>query len=174
MPYSDARLDDKVKAIIKKLKPKKVLDVGPGHGKYARLIRSVLDDKTIIDAVEIDKSYIKDFKLKELYGTVYNCSIQDFMEKELGSEYDLVIFGDVIEHLKKSEGIDVLNFFVYRAKDIMLQWPHGFIQDSWEGHKHEAHIAVWGKSDFSNFDYKWYQKDYMRLVLVKGYVTNDK
>ncbi len=170
MPYSDARFDSTVKTILKKIKPKKVLDVGPGHGKYARLIRSVLGEDTIIEAVEIDKTYIKEFKLKELYDTVHNCSIQDFVDRNIDTEYDLVIFGDVIEHLKKSEGVDVLDFFVYRTKHIMVQWPHGFVQNTWEGHRHEAHIAVWGKADFSNYDYKWYEQDFMRLVLINGYV----
>jgi predicted TPR repeat methyltransferase len=170
MPYSDARFDETVKSILKKIQPKKILDVGPGHGKYSRLIRSVLNE-VHIEAVEIEKSYIKEFKLKELYDELHNCSIQEFVDNNIDTAYDLVIFGDVIEHLKKSEGIDVLNFFVYRTKHVMVQWPHGFIQNSWEGHQHEAHIAVWGKADFSNFDYKWYQKDYMRLALVKGYIT---
>jgi len=172
MPYSDSRFDTKVKSIIKKVDPKRVLDIGPGHGKYARVIRSVIANDITIDAVEIDKSYIKNFKLKEIYDNVYNFSIQDFVEDNLDIEYDLVIFGDVIEHLKKSEGVDILNFFVYRARYIMLQWPHGFIQNSWEGHDQEAHISVWGKADFANFEYEWYEKDIMRLVLVKGYVTN--
>lgn len=174
MPYSDSRLDPMVKSIIKKLKPQKILDVGPGHGKYARLIRSVLGSDASIEAVEIDAEYIKTFKLKEHYDKVYNCSIQEFTNSHLDVAYDLVIFGDVIEHLRKSEGVDVLNFFVYRAKHIMIQWPHGYMQNAWEGHEHEAHVAVWGKSDFSNFEYKWYQKDFMRLVVLKGYVSSDE
>jgi SAM-dependent methyltransferase len=169
MPYSDSRLDDTVLSIIRKIKPEKVLDVGPGYGKYARLISPAIEGVRI-DGVEIDKSYIKKFNLNDLYDKIYNCSIQDFISDNIDTAYDLVIFGDVIEHLKKSEGIDALNFFVYRTKHIIVQWPHGYIQNAWEGRKHEAHISTWGKSDFGSFDFKWYEKDFMRLVHIKGYL----
>lgn len=170
MPYSDSCFDKKVLSIVSELKPKTVLDVGPGAGKYAGMIRSV-SSKTRIEAVEIDKKYIKKFKLNDLYDKVHTSSIQKFVDSHHDSNYDLVIFGDVIEHLKKSEGVDVLNFFVYRSKHIIIQWPHAYLQNAWEGHVHESHISVWGKSDFSNFDFKWHQKGFMRLVLIKGYLA---
>lgn len=171
MPYSDSRLDNIVKQMLQKLAPKTILDIGPGYGKYSRLVREVLPPETIIEAVEIDKSYIKKFNLTEHYNKVHNLPVQKFIEDGIDKNYDLIIFGDVIEHLKKSEGIDAVNFFVYRSKNILIQWPHGYIQNTWEGREHEAHISVWGKSDFLNFDYKWYEKDYMRLVLINGYVV---
>jgi phospholipid N-methyltransferase len=171
MPYSDTRFDKKVTAIIKKLKPTTVLDVGPGTGKHARLVHDAGVDARV-EAVEIDKKYVREFKLKELYDVVHVTSIQKFAEKQYDNSYDLVIFGDVIEHLKKSEGVDLLNFFVYRTKHIIVQWPHGYVQNTYEGHVHENHISVWGKSDFSDFDFDWYQDDFVRLVVIKGYVTD--
>jgi len=170
MPYSDQRLDKRVISIVKSVKPKTVLDVGPGAGKYSKLIKGV-DPSISIEAVEIDRQYVKDFKLRELYDKIHITSIQQFIETQHDNSYDLIIFGDVIEHLKKSEGVDVLNFFVYRSKHIIVQWPHGYVQNTWEGHVHENHIAVWGKSDFANFDFKWYQKDFMRLAFIKGYLS---
>jgi len=169
MPYSDSRFDEKTSSILSKLQPQSVLDIGPGAGKYGRLVRAA-SPKARIEAVEIDRSYIKEFKLNDVYDRVHINSIQKFVESHYDTTYDLVIFGDVIEHLKKSEGQDVLNFFVYRCKHIIVQWPHGYVQNTWEGHVHENHISVWGKSDFSNFKFKWYQKGFMRLVVVKGYL----
>lgn len=169
MPYSDVRFDKKTSSIIQNLKPKTVLDVGPGAGKYGHMIRKI--DKDIrLEAVEIDKSYVDEFKLRTIYDKVHVTSIQKFIDKHHEDSYDLVIFGDVIEHLKKSEGVDALNFFVYRSKNIIVQWPHAYLQNSWEGHAHESHISVWGKSDFADFKFKWYQKDFMRLVVMEGYL----
>ncbi|HET7060333.1 MAG TPA: class I SAM-dependent methyltransferase [Candidatus Saccharimonadales bacterium] len=170
MPYSDPRFDKTISSMIRKIKPKTVLDVGPGHGKYARLIKEI-NPNIRIEGVEIDRKYVKEFKLNELYDKVHINSIQKFTENQTDNNYDLVICGDVIEHLKKSEGVDILNFYVYRTKHIIVQWPHAYIQNSWEGHVHESHISVWGKSDFSNFDFKWHQKGFMRLVLIKGYLS---
>lgn len=173
MPYSDQRFDKQVASIIKKLKPKVVLDVGPGAGKYAKLIKAIAPEIRV-EAVEIDKKYVKEFNLRELYDEVHIASIQKFAEQQHDNSYDLIIFGDVIEHLKKSEGVDLLNFFVYRTKHIIVQWPHGYVQNTWEGHVHENHISVWGKSDFADFDFTWHQKDFMRLVLITGYLAKKK
>jgi spermidine synthase len=169
MPYSDTRLDKKVSSVIRQLKPRTVLDIGPGAGKYGNMVKAI--DKNIkIEAVEIDRSYVKKFKLDTVYDKIHIKPVQKFIDSHHESEYDLIIFGDVIEHLKKSEGVDALNFFVYRSKNIIVQWPHAYLQNAWEGHVHESHISVWGKSDFSNFKFKWHQKGFMRLVVIEGYL----
>ena len=171
MPYSDTVFDSKVVSILKRLKPRRVLDVGPGSGKYAGLVRAAhSDDDYEIEGVEIDRSYIRRFKLRQIYDRVHACSIDRFMERSIDTSYDLVIFGDVIEHLKKSQGVDALNFFVYRARHIIVQWPHRYVQNTWKGRSHEAHRSVWGKADFQNFEHTLHQKADMRLAVIKGYL----
>ncbi|MBC7975074.1 MAG: class I SAM-dependent methyltransferase [Myxococcales bacterium] len=170
MPYSDASLDGKVTAILKRLKPRRVLDVGPGAGKYARLIRAALGDTPVIEGVEPDRSYIRAFQLRTHYDKIHACMIQALTKRLIDTSYDLVIFGDVIEHLRKSDGVDVLNFFVYRCKHILVQWPHAYVQNTWEGRWHEAHVSVWGRPDFAIFEHTWHQRGDMRLVLIRGYL----
>ena len=89
-------------------------------------------------------------------------------------EFEVVMMGDVIEHLKKSEGIDLLNFLVYRSRWIIIQFPHKFRQNSIDDHISEAHISVWSEEDFHGFDRtKIYKKGSQRLVVLRGYLEAD-
>ena len=85
----------------------------------------------------------------------------DLIDKAIDSTYDLVIIGDCIEHMKKSEGIDLLNFLVYRSKYILIHYPNEYIQGTVDDHIHEAHISIWHESDFQAFDYKFIKNGFM-------------
>ena len=76
------------------------------------------------------------------------------------------------EHLKKSEGVDLLNFLVYRTRWIIIEFPYHYLQNSVDGYYSEAHMSVWDKSDFRLFESKFYKKKSQRLVIIKGYLEN--
>ena len=69
-----------------------VLDIGPGEGVYYELLKN----NFILDCVEIFNPYIQEFNLRQKYRIVYNKDIKDF---EFNEYYDLIILGDVLEHL---------------------------------------------------------------------------
>lgn len=83
-------------------KETRVLDVGPGQGNYSFLLRQHVGS---IDACEIHKPYIRRHKLEEKYDTVYNMSVTDFHDFD---KYDLIIMGDVLEHLTVDESKEVI------------------------------------------------------------------
>ncbi len=123
-----------------------------------------------ISGIEIDKNYINNYKLKDIYDRVYNADTVDFIDENVDYTCDICIIGDCLEHLKKSAGIDVLNFFVYRTKYIIVKFPVRWVQFSSQGNKNEAHCSVWDKSDFLLFDYEFFENGPMRLVIIKGYL----
>jgi hypothetical protein len=47
---------------------------------------------------------------------------------DVGRTYDAVILGDCIEHMRKSVGLDLLNFLVYRSSIIVVKFPVQMIQ----------------------------------------------
>ena len=173
MPYSKNYLDQEVKEFLKNHKLKKYLDIGAGAGKFGRMIREI-NPKSHIEAVEIEKDYIKKFKLDCLYNRIYNININMFIDNKIDYTCDICIIGDCIEHLKKSDGIDLLNFLVYRTKYILVKYPKKYIQYSLDGYKHEGHISIWTKQDFDNFEYKFKSENYMNLVIIKGYLHKQK
>ncbi len=173
MPYSDSRFDKAVEKFIKLHEFKNYLDIGAGAGKYGKMIRDIYPDANII-GVEADKSYINEFRLKDIYSNIRHESIEHFMDQNPDFQTELVIIGDCLEHLKKSDGIDLINYLMYRAKLILIIYPTKYIQYSWRGHSTEAHRSVWSNKDFSEYKPQFFKKDFMNLTILKGYIGDLK
>ena len=110
----------------------KVLDVGAGNGLYGSMLRDIAER---IDAVEAHAPYIESFNLEKIYDNVYNVDICDF---ELPVKYDLIIFGDVLEHIEADRAIALLN----RLKDIeqiIIAVPYQYEQGALYGNPYEVH-----------------------------------
>ena len=108
----------------------KILDVGPGEGTYYNLLGKDYD----WSAVEIwhdTAVYAAKF-----YNKVYEGSIVDFYYPE---EYDLVIFGDVIEHLEIEDAKLCIERAKKNAKAIMIAIPYDTKQGILYGNEAEIH-----------------------------------
>lgn len=110
----------------------KILDVGAGEGTYRNLLYDVF--KTI-DAVEVFKPNIIKYNLKQKYHRVYNIDIKDFKYKY----YDIIIFGDVIEHLDVNEAKNVLEYAYNRCNEMIVAVPYQLKQDEVDGNIYEIH-----------------------------------
>ena len=110
----------------------KILDVGPGCGTYYNLLH---DKYNNIDGVEIYNQNIIDYDLKSKYSNIYNKNIVDFEYEN----YDLIIFGDIIEHLTVEDAQRVLNYAVNRCKNLIVAVPYRYVQGANEN-KWERHI----------------------------------
>ncbi len=171
MPFSSDVFDKTVFTLLALLKPASVCDIGPGAGKYAHLVAmaaKVAQFETNTTAIEIDATYVEQYKLRDLYDQVMITDADELIDKPK-LRFDLVIIGDCLEHMRKSKGLDLINFLVYRSGHIIIIYPDKYIQDDWEGHAQEAHISVWGKSDFVNFECLHIFMGGMHLYLIKGY-----
>lgn len=110
----------------------KVLDVGAGCGTYWKLLHN---DFRLIDAVEVFKRNIEEYRLKEKYHRVYNINIKDFKYHT----YDIIIFGDVIEHLDTKEAQEVLKYAYNKCKEMIVAVPYELEQDEVDGNIYEIH-----------------------------------
>ena len=108
------------------------LDVGACDGKWFGL----LGDHLRMDAVEIFEPNITTHRLRDKYRRVLNCDICDYEYRW----YDLVIFGDVLEHLTVADAQMVLAYARKHCRDYIIgvpfEWPQGAIY----GNPYEAHI----------------------------------
>ena len=109
-----------------------ILDVGPGRGTYWELLHGKYKN---IDAVEIYRPNIIDYKLLDKYRFVANRNIVDM---EYG-KYDLAIFGDVLEHLTVEDAQKVLAYAVNKCKEVIVAVPYRYKQQGNEN-KYEEHI----------------------------------
>ena len=110
----------------------KVLDVGAGCGTYWNLLHKYF---ATIDCVEVFKPNIDKYRLKEKYHRVYNIDIRHFKY----DKYDIIIFGDIIEHLDINEAQEVLKYAYNKCKEMIVAVPYELEQDEVEGNVYEIH-----------------------------------
>lgn len=108
------------------------LDVGPCDGKWGALLGGYLT----MDAVEIYEPYIEKYRLKSMYRNVWCMDVAD-LEYDW---YDLIIFGDVIEHMTVEQAQKVISYAEPRCKDMIIAVPFLYKQGEWYGNKWQAHI----------------------------------
>lgn len=106
-----------------------ILDVGACDGAWRRL----LHEYNRMDAVEAFKPHME--KLGA-YRNAYNVDIRDYRYVW----YDLIIFGDVIEHLSPEDAQAVLDYAKPRCRDMIVAVPFLFEQGEIYGNKWERHI----------------------------------
>ena len=85
---------------------------------------------------EIFKPNITKHNLRKKYRKVYNLDICDFEY----AWYDLIIFGDVIEHMTVQDAQMVLRYACPRCKDMIIAVPYLWSQPEIYGNKWERHI----------------------------------
>lgn len=130
--YSEYKLEI-VDYIRKHFKRKSwVLDVGAGCGTYADYLKGYFKN---IDAVEVFEPNIINFDLKKKYKHVYNVDIREFEFVF----YDLIIMGDVLEHLTVEEAKKVLDYMLPRCKEIIVAVPYLMPQGIEEDNVYEIH-----------------------------------
>lgn len=108
------------------------LDVGPCDGKWA----DILGDYLTMDAVEIFEPNVVNHRLDEKYRYVWIGDISQCTYEW----YDLIIFGDVIEHMTVEQAQHTLEYAKDRCDDMIVAVPFMFDQDEQYGNPYEKHI----------------------------------
>lgn len=108
------------------------LDVGAGDGKWANM----LNDYLIMDAVEAFPPNVVNYQLTKKYRNTNITDIRTFKY----NWYDLVIFGDVIEHLSVEDAQKVINYAADRCRNILIAVPFEYKQGAIYGNPYEVHI----------------------------------
>lgn len=105
-----------------------VLDVGACDGKWRRLL-----PEYTMDACEI---FPPNAYRLSAYRNVY---IEDILNLKY-VWYDLIIFGDVIEHMSTEDAQAVLEYAKPRCTDMIVSVPYHYAQDELYGNKYEIHL----------------------------------
>ena len=106
-----------------------ILDVGAGDGKWRQLLRRYPN----MDAVE---AYGPNLRLLNGYRKVFHADIRDFRF----DRYDLIIFGDVLEHLRVKDAQVVLDYARNRCRDMVIAVPFLYEQGAIYGNPYEVHL----------------------------------
>lgn len=137
MPISSPSGKDETAEWIKTVKHDYILDVGVGQGTYADLIKKHKIKTKILDGIEAWKPYFDEFSLNKKYGAVFNLDVREWHHWD----YDIVIFGDVLEHMSKKDAVKIWNECSKQARYAVISIP---IVHSPQGHVHgnpfEEHV----------------------------------
>lgn len=177
--------------LVRKLNPKSVLDVGVGFGRWGILFREFLEIwdnsnydgnwERLIDGVEIFPAYIKDYH-RYFYSNIYIENALEYLRKTEKS-YDLINFGDVIEHLPKQDGEELIKLAFDKGGHVLINIPIGkhWAQEGTKDNPHEAHRSVWYNNDFTKYKYHKIKsftdftlRDYSVILLSKHKIKYNK
>lgn len=122
-----------------------ILDVGTCDGKWADMIRAafeaeLLDEnempELVIDGVEAFKPNA--LRCINKYDNFYVGNVGDYHWQYL--RYDVVIFGDVIEHMEVAAAEWCLDYAVHNAAEVIVGVPYLYKQGAIYGNPYEVHI----------------------------------
>ncbi|MBF0627504.1 MAG: class I SAM-dependent methyltransferase [Magnetococcales bacterium] len=169
MPDSFKVFDVMVTELVRKMKPTTFLDIGCGYGKYGMILRSEMPSCVRV-GVEVEPQYVSRFRLDLLYNEIRVIDAASLVRGDNNQNFDLVVIGDCIEHMPKSQGIDLLNFLTYRSKCIVVLAPEFMTQNNLNGVDSEAHISVWSRADFAWHDAWAHEYSCLiNLFMLRGY-----
>ncbi len=180
MPTSHIGQINTILEIITTIKPKRLLDIGVGHGKYGFLSREYLevsentDDytkKTLqLDGIEAFPDYITDLQ-RQIYDQIFIGNAVDVIDT-VGS-YDLIMLIDVFEHFTYDDGMALLRKCVNKAKYVLISSPKKVeFQGAEYNNKFEIHQFEWNKNHFVEFNNKAFFPNYYSLIVLVGSGAN--
>lgn len=126
MPWSSGRGIKELTEWINEHGIATVLDVGAGAGYYGVAIRSACPSVTVLDAVEIFPYYQTRFSLDEIYDTVTIADARTITS----FPYDLVILGDVIEHMPRADAVALWESISKSAGFAYIAMPIGLCEQT--------------------------------------------
>ncbi len=157
MPTSHSNQLNEIVQIAELLKPRKILDIGIGNGKYGFLLREYIGsnhgiskEELIINGIEGYPEYLTPIH-HETYNEIFIQNLSTKLDIPEG-EYDLCILIDIIEHFDRETGIEIIKYFSKRSKFMLIATPWD-IGDPSIQHDNplENHIYQWKKKDFELF-----------------------
>lgn len=161
MPTSDPRVIAPGVQVIIDLKPKSVLDIGVGFGKWGALAREYTDIwqgrfyqeewETVIHGIEVHEKYRS--PLWGVYDHVYIGQAENILatkfEKMRTSawKYGLTIMMDVLEHFEKDMGRSIIRAVLDISSYFLVSWCNSEQKDV-RDNKYEDHLSTWIVKDF--------------------------
>jgi len=145
--------------LLMKIEPERVLDVGVGFGRWGIIVREFCDVwfarvpqnewAVHVEGIEAFEQNLASYH-KDFYDVIHIGDAAKLMDR-LEGQWDVVIFGDVIEHFTKDEGRRLLDLALERSRYVIVNVPLG---EQWEqedkyGNEYERHLASWDLDDFA-------------------------
>lgn len=134
----------------------KILDVGFGGGVYGKILKAFYYEN--IDGVDVWPENINEMGLNFIYDNIFIENVLDFEFEK----YDLIIMGDVLEHMSLEDSKKLLNKFINgKASKLFIQVPYMYENHhEWQGNPYEVHIQ-------DEIDEEYMEREFPFLELLK-------
>ena len=148
------------------LKPRSLLDVGIGFGKWGFLAREYTDIwlnhlndvegfkksnwKSIVDGIEVFGEYVEELQ-RGIYDNIWigdACELIPTNRKR----YDMIIASDVLEHMSLDKGSELLASIKDKCKNAFIVTPARMLpQGAVYNNQNETHVHGWIKEQLENW-----------------------
>jgi hypothetical protein len=146
---------------IMRIEPKRVLDIGVGFGRWGMIVREFCElwyGRVHRSEWQIEIEGVEGYApaIEQHHHSFYNkIHVGDFREiaPTLKGRWDLVIFGDVLEHFEKAEARGLLNRALEQSEYVLVNIPLGtdWPQEDIYENLYERHLSVWSADEFKAF-----------------------
>lgn len=109
-----------------------ILDVGACNGFWHYL----LPEYENLDGIEAFRPNYENLKDQKLYRNLWCEDIRNFQY----DWYDIIIFGDIIEHMTPEEALKVLDYAKPRCTEMIISVPFLYPQEAIYDNPYEKHI----------------------------------
>jgi hypothetical protein len=153
VPRSSWEGKEKILQWVGSLNVQEVCDVGPGCGTYVDICKNagLLKDANWT-GIEAWEPYIREFNLLGKYDQII---ISDVRQVDLG-QFDLVIFGDVLEHMTRAEAKKCVDSAPQAWKILSIPTVH-YPQAEVFGNPFERHVE-------ENWHENWVFEDFPEVI----------
>lgn len=152
------------------LEGKTILDCACGYGIWGFNIRLKFQGTPQLIGFDIFKPYVDKLKKLKIYDQVFHADILNIPFPD--NSFDVVLAAEVIEHLIKKDGYQMMQEVERVAKDLVIittpkEWQK---QGSYDKNKNQIHRSGWNAKDFKNEGYKVIIYDKQRLTRLLKFV----
>lgn len=139
---------------------KTILDLGCEDGRLLDLLSD--GKKWQVTGVDIFHKNVKDAKKRKIFVNAIQGDIVQIAKKLIkkGAKFDVVFCSQVIEHIERKEGEELLSVVNKLAKKkIIMGTPRGFMEQPHAflgNNPHQVHKSGWSEDDFRKRGYRVY------------------
>lgn len=127
-----------------------ILDIGCGSSSPLRYIEC---EKSV--GVDIYKPALEQAGKNNTHGKFYLCSSKDISKKFKPKQFDCCVGLDLIEHLPKKEGFQLVkDMEILARKKIIIFTPNGFLPQQDKYNPYQNHRSGWVVDEMINLGFK--------------------
>lgn len=166
---------DYIKSTVAKSDCALTLDVGCGGFSHLSHFRPAITSVGLdVFSQAIEQSKANAVHDQYIVGDILMESADELLSRAGGKKFDLVMLYDVIEHLPRRRGFELLEKCEELTnKYVLLQTPNGFLPQGPEfGNEYQRHLSGWYAHDFEGLGYKVYGARGTKYL--RGYAAGPK